>query len=99
MLRSLYLGFALTLLSIIVAVFSDDIDLIVTISGGIGAISLLLAMIFSGSFLSGDNIRANFAIETKEDRRIRNNWTFRFALFAIPNLIAAIGVVYFTKFL
>ena len=95
MLRSLYTGIALLLFTVLIATIFNDIYLIVDISGGIGALSILLSMIFSGSLVSGDNLRANHPIETKEDRRNRSKWTFRFAL---PNIIAAIVVVYFTKF-
>ncbi|WP_232700103.1 DUF5316 domain-containing protein [Brevibacillus daliensis] len=98
MLRSLYTGFALLLFTVLLATIFNDIYLIVNISGGIGALSILLSMIFSGLLVSGDNLRANYAIETNEDRRNRSKWMLRFALFGLPNFIAVIIVVYFTKF-
>ncbi|MCH1625856.1 DUF5316 domain-containing protein [Fredinandcohnia sp. SECRCQ15] len=60
------------------------------ISGISGIVFLLIAGILSGSFISGDRIRANFATETKSDRLMRNRWLFIFSLIGAPNLIVAL---------
>lgn len=97
MLRSLLIGFGFLTFSVVVAAVAENPFLIVEISGGAGAVGILLAMIFSGLLLSGDRLRANHAIKTREDRQFRNTWALYFALFAIPNVFAAIVVVSFSK--
>lgn len=47
-------------------------------------------MILSSSFVSGDRMRANVAMESDEDRENRYKVTTRSLLMALPNLIVAL---------
>lgn len=65
------------------------------ITGGIGFFFIGISIIFSGSLVSGDRMRANFATESVEDRRKRNNVTFRSALIGIPNIVMSVFLYFF----
>jgi ABC-type Fe3+-siderophore transport system permease subunit len=61
---------------------------------GIGVVSILLAAVFSGAFISGDRMRANHATQTSEDRTQKNKWTETLMIFSFPFLLAAIILYY-----
>ena len=54
-------------------------------------------MIMSGSMVSGDRMRANFATETREHRDERNKFTANSFLMAVPNILITIILYYFVK--
>ncbi|WP_272495797.1 DUF5316 family protein [Bacillus pinisoli] len=60
------------------------------ITGAIGVIFLGISMIYSGSLVSGNQMRANFATESVEDRESRKKIMFRTAIIGLPNFIIAI---------
>ncbi|MFM9534129.1 MULTISPECIES: DUF5316 family protein [Lysinibacillus] len=64
------------------------------LSGLLGGIFLVSAMLMSGAMASGDRMRANFATETNEDRNERNLLMNNALLLAIPNIIVAIFAYY-----
>lgn len=67
------------------------------ISGGVALIFLGISMISSGALVSGDQMRANYATETTQDRRARMSISFKSASIGLPNLVTAILIyVYFT---
>ncbi|GED33911.1 DUF5316 domain-containing protein [Brevibacillus centrosporus] len=95
--RSLMIGFSILFFSIICSLITKNLSIAVVISGITGAISILLSAIFTGSLNSGDRLRANHAIETREDRRTRIKWAINMALIGGPNLLAAILILYFSR--
>jgi hypothetical protein len=50
----------------------------------------LIAGLFSGVFISGDQIRANTSIGSGTDRKKRTKGIYVFTLFGAPNFIVAI---------
>jgi high-affinity Fe2+/Pb2+ permease len=75
--------------------FFTGLEAFTFITGGIGLISLLIAGVFSGVFISGDKIRANTSIENSQERKKRTKNMYAFALFGVPNFIAAIILTVF----
>jgi len=93
--RSLIMGTPLgVVIALFVGLFSNW-GLAIKVTGGIGVISLLLAGILSGLFISGDRTRANF--ETTEDRKFRNKYSSVLFLFGLPFLITAIIINLITQ--
>jgi hypothetical protein len=64
------------------------------LNSGIGISLLIIAMIFSGSFVSGDRMRANYYSSSKEDNIQRMKWTDKLLLISVPFLIVSI-IMYF----
>ncbi|WP_409250691.1 DUF5316 domain-containing protein [Bacillus sp. SCS-153A] len=75
-----------TLLSMIIW----GMDKAYMISGGIALLFLGVSVVSSGAMVSGDQMRANFATETNDDRLARNRIMFNSALIGLPNLGFAI---------
>jgi len=67
-----------------------DIEMVTTITSGIGLFFIGISFIFSGVLVSGDRMRANLATESDEGRNKRNNVSFRSALIGIPSFVVAI---------
>ncbi|MFD1849946.1 DUF5316 domain-containing protein [Oceanobacillus bengalensis] len=67
-----------------------DFDLIGKILLGIGIVSIVISALFSGVFLSGPEIRANYHTETKDDRHKRVTIMTLTGVFAVPQLGAAL---------
>jgi hypothetical protein len=53
-----------------------------------------LSLVFSGSMVNGDRMRANFAAETTEERQERTSTTARLALLGLPNVVVACLLYY-----
>jgi len=64
------------------------------LSGMLGGLFIISALLMSGAMASGDRMRANFASETKEDRNERNHIMNNTLLLALPNIIVAIFAYY-----
>ncbi|MCJ8008881.1 DUF5316 domain-containing protein [Lederbergia wuyishanensis] len=64
------------------------------VTGSIGFIFVGISIITSGSMVSGDRMRANFATESKEDRTERNRRTLITLLIGLPNIITS-GLLYY----
>lgn len=92
--RYFVIGIILSIIGVLLSIILWGTDNAYLITGGIGLLFIGLAMVFSGSLVSGDRMRANFATESAEDRRNRNSVTFRLALIGIPNLAIAV-LIYF----
>lgn len=75
---------------IVSAFLTNNWPLIVYISGGLGAVTILLASIVSGALVSGDRIRINYLMENDDDRKIRLRWMINLVLFALPNVVGAV---------
>ena len=82
-------GVLLSLIGILVSIVIWDIEMVTTITGGIGLFFIIIAFALSGVLASGDRMRANFATESVEGRNQRNNVSFRSALIAIPSFVVA----------
>lgn len=89
-LKYFLMGILLSLIGVIVSIAIWGIEMVTTITGGIGIFFILISFILSGVLVSGDRMRANLATESDEDRNQRNNISFRSALIAIPNFVVAI---------
>ncbi len=64
----------------------------VKFSGGMGLMFLIISGILSGAFVSGNQMRANYFMETREDRKRRINWSFYLLLAGLPNVIGAVVI-------
>ncbi|MFB5089748.1 DUF5316 domain-containing protein [Psychrobacillus sp. PGGUH221] len=84
------LGILLSLIGVLASVVIWDIEMVTTITGGIGVFFIVISFVFSGVLVSGDRMRANLATESVEGRNQRNNVSFRSALIAIPSFVVAI---------
>ncbi|WP_028391007.1 DUF5316 domain-containing protein [Bacillus cihuensis] len=93
--RYFLIGIILSIIGFLVSLVVWGMDKAYFIPGGIGFFFIGISMIFSGSMASGDQMRANFATESVEDRRKRNRVTFRSALIGIPNLVMAFFFYFF----
>ncbi|MGD6801889.1 DUF5316 domain-containing protein [Rossellomorea aquimaris] len=67
-------------------------EVITFVCGGIGLLGLAISGIFSGAFISGNQIRANTSTESKEERKKRVRVMTTFALLGFPHFVAAIGL-------
>lgn len=87
---SITIGTITAITALFIGFISQNMQLTLTITSWIGIISLVVAILLSGSFISGDQILANHAAETKETKESRNKTTVNALLIAIPNLATAI---------
>ncbi|MDN4525849.1 DUF5316 domain-containing protein [Fictibacillus fluitans] len=78
---------------IITSLLLNDWSLLLNVCGAIGLLSLLAAGLFTGAFVNGDQLRANFNTETKEHRKERLISSKGFLMFGLPNLL--IAIIYF----
>jgi hypothetical protein len=74
-LRYLLFGIVLSLIGILISIFLFGIEKAYLLTGSIGFIFIGISMVMSGSIVSGDRMRANFATESAEDRKERNRIT------------------------
>lgn len=88
--KYLLLGILLSLVGVLASIVIWDIEMVTTITGGIGLFFIVISFIFSGVLVSGDRMRANLATESVEGRNQRNNVSFRSALISIPSFAVAI---------
>lgn len=93
--KYLLLGILLSLVGVLASIVIWDIEMVTTITGGIGLFFIVISFIFSGVLVSGDRMRANLATESVESRSQRNNVSFRSALIAIPSFAVAILFYFF----
>ena len=85
--RYFLIGLLLSIIGVLLSLVILGIDKAYLITGGIGLFFIGIAIVSSGSMVSGDRMRANFATESVEDRHKRDSFTFRTALIGIPNLV------------
>lgn len=67
------------------------------VSGTVGCVFIGISMIFSGSMVSGDRMRANIATETSEHRDERNKITLNSLYIALPNIVVAVLFYFLSK--
>lgn len=95
--RYLLIGVLLSLCGVLISMIIWGMEKIYLVSGTIGCIFIVISMIFSGSMVSGDRMRANFATETTEHRDERNKITLNSLYIALPNIIVAVVFYYLRK--
>jgi len=88
------IGTILSILGVICSILIWGTEEAHLLSGLLGGIFIVSAMLLSGAIASGDRMRANFATETNEDRSERNLLMNNALLLAIPNIIVAIFAYY-----
>lgn len=88
------IGTILSILGVICSILIWGMEEAHLLSGLLGGIFIVSAMLMSGAIASGDRMRANLATETKEDRNERNHLMNNALLLAIPNIIVAIFAYY-----
>ena len=88
--KYLLLGIFLSVIGVLVSILIWDINMVITITSGIGLFFIVVAFLFSGALISGDRIRANLASESVEGKKQRDNIGFRSALISIPSFVIAI---------
>lgn len=84
------IGTLFAIIGSLVSLVIGEMDKAHIIIGGIGFFFIGISMILSGSLVSGDKVRENYATESEEDRAKRTQTTFRTALIAFPNLLVAL---------
>lgn len=85
-----YIGIILSIIGVLFSLFIAGIKNASLITGVIGVVFIVLSMLFSGSMVSGDRMRANYSSESKEDRLERLETTKRLALIGFPNIIVSL---------
>jgi len=88
------IGTILSILGVICSILIWGKEEAHLLSGLLGGIFIVSAMLMSGAIASRDRMRANLATETKEDRNERNHLMNNALLLAIPNIIVAIFAYY-----
>jgi hypothetical protein len=91
--RAFLFGIVLVIIGVVVSTLSKNWRLIFDVSGMIGLGSWVLAGIFSGAFIGGDRIRANYHTEDKDNREQKTNWSTTLFLLGLPNIIAVVIVM------
>lgn len=82
-----------TLVVIVFTLFAliiGDWSILLKGSGTIGLVSFLISALLTGTFVSGDQMRANWSSESSDERDIREGQATKLILFALPNLAGAI---------
>lgn len=90
-------GVLLALIGSLVSIIVWDIHMVSVITSGIGFFFIGVALITSGSMVSGDRMRANFATESNESREERQNISFYSILIGLPNIAVAILFYFLLK--
>ena len=88
-------GIILSLIYGLIALTLRDPHLLLKLTGWSGAITLGLAMVFSGTFISGDRMRANTYREDAEARKTRINLSGIMLHLCVPTLTVFV-ITYFT---
>ncbi|MFJ8090662.1 DUF5316 domain-containing protein [Lysinibacillus sp. NPDC095746] len=91
------IGVFLSLCGVLISMMLWGMEKIYLVSGAVGCIFIVISMIFSGSMVSGDRMRANIATETTEHRDERNKITLNSLCIALPNIIVAVLLYYLSK--
>ncbi|MFC5602777.1 DUF5316 domain-containing protein [Sporosarcina koreensis] len=88
--KYLLFGILLAVVGVLASIVIWDIEMVTTITGGIGLFFIVISLISSGVLVSGDRMRANLATESAKDNKQRNNVSFSSVLIAVPSIAAAI---------
>lgn len=91
--RSFLAGIIVSSLLLITSIFLNNSSMIMFLLLLLGVVPLIISGLLSGTFLSGDRIRANYS-EPKEFSE-RSRIGSMFFLFGIPCVLAGIAINYF----
>ncbi|WP_374966882.1 DUF5316 domain-containing protein [Lysinibacillus sp. RS5] len=95
--RYFLMGIFLSLFGVLISMIFWGMEKVYLVTGTVGCIFIGISMILSGSMVSGDRMRANFATETTDERDERNKITVNALLIALPNIFVAILFYYLSK--
>ncbi|MFD1739755.1 DUF5316 domain-containing protein [Bacillus salitolerans] len=93
--KYLMIGIIVSVLSSLVSFILWGVDRAYIMPGAVGFLLIGFSVVFSGTMVSGDRMRANFATETEVDRKTRNKITSRLAMLGLPNLLVAVLLYFF----
>lgn len=85
-----FYGVLIAVSAVIVALISGGTQKIVGFAGGVGLILLIISMLLSGAFISGDRMRANQTADTRERSKQRDNSIENLLIMSFPSLVIAI---------
>ncbi|MCA1035178.1 DUF5316 domain-containing protein [Bacillus infantis] len=88
--KALLTGIVLAGLAAAGSFAADDWNLLVMLSGTVSLISISISGLLFGVFTSGEQNRANFHTESKNDRKKRQKIGGCVLLFGLPNMIAVL---------
>ncbi|WP_188456715.1 DUF5316 domain-containing protein [Virgibacillus oceani] len=88
--KAIYFGFGIASLLFILGYFLKNAHLFGSIAMGIGLIFFAIGGLSGGAFIDGNQLRANFHTETKEDRGKRQKIILISGVIAIPNFAAGV---------
>ena len=91
-------GIGLSIIGVLIPMFLLGIGKAYLVTGTIGFIFIGISMVMSGSMVSGDQMRANFATESGEDRKKRNKKTLNSMLLGLPSLLTAVLLYYLSNY-
>ncbi|MEC5423759.1 DUF5316 domain-containing protein [Virgibacillus sp. C22-A2] len=94
--KTFLIAFIVSLVLFLLGIVTGNIEFYGSITLGIGVVFLLIGALFSGAFISGEQLRANYHTETKEDRSRKNKTMSISIIIALPHLVA--GGLLFTYF-
>lgn len=88
--KALLTGIVLAGLAAAGSFAADDWNLLVMLSGTVSLISISISGLLFGVFTNGEQNRANFHTESKNDRKKRQKIGGCVLLFGLPNMIAVL---------
>ncbi|WP_257347070.1 DUF5316 domain-containing protein [Pseudalkalibacillus decolorationis] len=92
--KSFLVGLSILGISILISLFTNDWNMLYTISGTAGVVALFISGLYIGAFISGNQIRGNHYSENKTDRKRRRKYANNLSAFSAPNLLGVI-IMYF----
>lgn len=73
--------------------YSGDWDLALKIIGISAVVPLLLAGLLTGALVGGDENRANYHAEVKQDKDIKDSWVKKLVFISVPNAIFMLALL------
>jgi hypothetical protein len=89
--KALLSGIILACLAAAGSFAADDWNFLVMLCGAVAIASILISGLLFNVFISGEQNRANFHTESRNDRNRRQKIGWRILLFGLPNMIAVLG--------
>jgi len=84
---SFLLGLILAIIGLLIGLIFNDWNLALKVNGFIVAGCVVLSGILNGSFISGDQFRANYLTETKDNRDNKMKISKYLLSISLPNII------------
>ncbi len=95
--KAIVLSFIVMCIDLILSIIFKSWVITIKFCGIIGLICFVIAGILSNVFISGDRIRGNLSIETKEDKIEKNKITNFAIIIGVPNVILAVAIYFITN--